>query len=162
MQRWQPLHLCWLLAALTIAAIAAAWLIEGLGYKPCPLCLYQRYPYYLAIAVLLLAAVFGRPRLGLALACALFLIDAGLALYHSGIELGMVALPASCTVISRAQSLAELRAQLLSAVPSCDQPALRILGLSLANWNALFALGLAVLAALGLRGERKAHMPLAA
>jgi len=35
----------------------------------------------------------------------------------------------------------------------CDSAALRILGLSLAGWNAVISAGLAALAALGLRAK---------
>lgn len=145
-----PFRLCWLLAALTAAAVAAAWTIEALGFAPCPLCLYQRYPYYLAIPLLAAAALAARPRLGLALALLLYVIDAGIALYHSGVELGLFTLPAGCAAVGQATSLEELRAQVLGTVPRCDRPDFILLGLSLANWNALFATTLAALALAGL------------
>jgi disulfide bond formation protein DsbB len=145
-----PLRLCWLLAALTAAALAVAWAIEALGYAPCPLCLYQRYPYYVAIPLLAAAALAARPRLGLALAALLYVGDAGIALYHSGVELGLLALPAGCAAVGRATSLEELRAQVLGTVPRCDRPEFLLFGLSLANWNALLATTLAALAAAGL------------
>ena len=38
------------IAALGAAAILGAWFFQfGLGLKPCPLCLEQRYAYYFAI-----------------------------------------------------------------------------------------------------------------
>ncbi len=146
-----PLRLCWLLAAVTAAGLAAAWTIEALGYAPCPLCLYQRYPYYLAVPVLAIAALVGRPRFGLAVAGALFLVGSGIAAYHSGVELGIFALPEGCAAAGRAASLEELKAQVLGTVPRCDRPELFVLGLSLANWNTLLAAGLAGLAFAGWR-----------
>lgn len=146
-----PVRLSWLLAALTAAGLAAAWAIEAMGYAPCPLCLYQRYPYYLAVPVLAGGALAGLPAAGLALAAALYLIDAGIAAYHSGVELGVLALPEGCAAPGRAASLEELKAQVLGTVPRCDRPELFMLGLSLANWNTLFALTLAALALSGLR-----------
>jgi disulfide bond formation protein DsbB len=146
-----PVRLCWLLAAVTAVGLAAAWTIEAMGYEPCPLCLYQRYPYYLAIPVLAIAALAGRPRFGLAVAGALFLVDAGIAAYHSGVELGIFSLPEGCAAQGGAASLEELKAQVLGTVPRCDRPELFLLGLSLANWNTLLALALAALALAGLR-----------
>lgn len=146
-----PLRLCWLLAAVTAAGLAAAWTIEALGYAPCPLCLYQRYPYYLAVPVLAIAALVGRPRFGLAVAGVLYLVDAGIAAYHSGVELGVFTLPEGCAAQGRAASLEELKAQVLGTVPRCDRPELFVLGLSLANWNTLLAAGLAGLAFAGWR-----------
>src|SRR5258708_39192283 len=60
-----------LMAALAVAVIAAAtlagaWFFQfGLDIRPCPLCLEQRYAYYLAIplgALIALAAARGAPR----------------------------------------------------------------------------------------------------
>ena len=42
---------------LLILSLISAFVIEyGLGHKPCKLCLYQRYPYY--ISILLLMSIF--------------------------------------------------------------------------------------------------------
>ena len=42
---------------LLISSLISAFIIEyGLGHKPCKLCLYQRYPYY--ISILLLTSIF--------------------------------------------------------------------------------------------------------
>ena len=42
---------------LLILSLISAFIIEyGLGHKPCKLCLYQRYPYY--ISILLLMSIF--------------------------------------------------------------------------------------------------------
>jgi disulfide bond formation protein DsbB len=42
---------------------------------------------------------------------------------------------------------------LSSPVVMCDQPAIRILGLSLAGWNAVISLGLALVALAGARSQ---------
>src|SRR5262245_57266392 len=48
------------------AAILGAWFFQyGLGLKPCPLCLEQRYPYYFAIplaAMVVLGTTVGAKR----------------------------------------------------------------------------------------------------
>ena len=76
------------------ATILGAWFFEhGLGLRPCPLCLEQRYPYYFAIplAVMLVMgdAVGSRRRVllaGLAVIAGLMLWNTGLAGYHAGVE----------------------------------------------------------------------------
>src|SRR3954447_7647861 len=86
-------------AALAIAAVAAATLAGAwffqlvLDIQPCPLCLEQRYAYYLAVPLALLvalAAARDAPRalvvLGLMLLAAAALGNAGLGAYHAGVE----------------------------------------------------------------------------
>ncbi len=88
-----------LTAALAITAIAAATLAGAwffqlvLDIRPCPLCLEQRYAYYLAIplgALVALAAAREAPRgvllAGLALLAAAALGNAWLGAYHAGVE----------------------------------------------------------------------------
>ena len=64
-----------------------------LGYRPCPLCLEQRYPYYfaipLAVFIILGETVGSRRRVllaALAVIAALMLWNAGLGAYHAGVE----------------------------------------------------------------------------
>jgi hypothetical protein len=66
---------------------------------------------------------------------------------------GFWAGPQECSgALSRAASVGDFLAQLQSAkVVRCDAAALRLLGLSLAGWNAVVSAGLAGLAVAGLR-----------
>jgi disulfide bond formation protein DsbB len=66
---------------------------------------------------------------------------------------GFWARPQECSgALSRAASVGDFLAQLQSAkVVRCDAAALRLLGLSLAGWNAVVSAGLAGLAVAGLR-----------
>src|SRR5689334_10219015 len=74
----------------SISALAAAYIAQyGFGLKPCILCLYQRTPYAVAIALGLLALLI--PRLAhalLILAALTFLAGAGIAGFHAGVEYG--------------------------------------------------------------------------
>src|SRR5579871_4879409 len=79
------------IAAVSFMALAGAWIIEFMGYAPCPLCLEQRLPYYAAVPAGLIAAFTAgrRPRFAaavLAAICAAFLYNAGLGVYHAGAE----------------------------------------------------------------------------
>jgi disulfide bond formation protein DsbB len=138
-----------LLAA--IATVGSALVFEhGLGLRPCKLCLVQRWPYYVAMAVALLGALAPSrwARVALAALALIFLVSAGLGAYHAGPnDCGGAPAPA-------AGSMGDFMSQLQNTrVVSCTEAAWRFLGLSLAGWNVLISLGLAGLAAFGAAGR---------
>jgi len=147
------------------ATILGAWFFQfGLGLKPCPLCLEQRYPYYFAIplaALVLLGVTAGASRK--VLLAALFVIaagmlwNAGLAGYHAGIEWKWWAGPQDCSgPIDSLGSANDLLRQLESInVVRCDEAAWRFLGLSLAGYNVLISLTLAAVAVWGVYAGRR-------
>ena len=144
-----------LVAAASIGALVVAFILQyGFGLAPCHLCILERYPYAVAALLALAGVVLGWPRLGLALACAALLVDAGIAGFHVGVEQGIFTLPESCVAGATATSIDQLRAQLMTARPTCDQVQAAWLGLSLATWNLLFALAMAALAAWGAFARR--------
>jgi len=146
-------------AAMLAAALVAQY---GLGMFPCELCLFQRVPYGIialagAVAGMCLKTDGALKRV--AVLCALlFLVDAGIAGYHTGVEYGVFTGPSACTNNSNPDAtLEEMREAIRNAqlVP-CDQPMAHFLGLSMAAWNALAAaaFALAVFWALGLLARR--------
>ena len=140
-----------LLALAAVAILAAVFAFQYLGgAAPCPLCIWQRWPYGVLIALGVLG-FFWQPRPLLVLCALVLLIGAGLAGYHYGIEQGWFALPAGCAAGGEATSVEELRQMLREAPPACDQVQLTVFGLSLAAWNFLASLGLAAFAAYGAR-----------
>jgi disulfide bond formation protein DsbB len=161
MRIWDPFGIALVILAIAVSSIAAAFVFEALGYAPCELCLKERIPYYAAIPFAGLAVLFAArgPRSLLRAAfLALALIFAASAIfgaYHAGAEWGFWPGPTECTgPLDHARSTADFLKQLQSVkVTRCDAPALRILGLSLASWNALISAGLAALAMLGLRAK---------
>jgi disulfide bond formation protein DsbB len=135
-----------LLAIAGAAILASVFAFQYLGgAAPCPLCIWQRYPYGALIA---LGAIgfFWQPRPMLALSALVLLVGAGLAGYHYGIEQGWFSLPAGCAAGGEAASVEELRQMLREAPPACDQVQFTVLGWSLAAWNLLASLGLAAFA----------------
>ena len=148
-------------AVIAAATVGGALFIEHvLGVKPCELCLQQRFPYYagtvLAAATAMLAARQPRSRvvaLALGLLTLLFFAGSIGGAYHAGVEWGLWAGPTGCTgAAARPAAMGDFLRQLETVkVVRCDEVAMRILGLSLAAWNALIALGLALLAAAGAR-----------
>jgi len=152
-----PFGIALAILAIAVASIAAAFVFEALGYAPCELCLTERIPYYAAIPVAGLALLFSArgsknlARGAFAVLAVVFAASAILGVYHTGIEWGFWPGPTTCSgPLAHARSVEEFWRQLQSVrVARCDIPALRILGLSLAGWNAVISLGLAWLAVLG-------------
>jgi disulfide bond formation protein DsbB len=110
------------------------------------LCIWQRYPYGVLIALGAIG-LFWQPRAMLVLSALVLLVGAGLAGYHYGVEEGWFALPAGCAAGGDATSVEELRRMLREAPPACDQVQFNVFGWSLAAWNFLASLGLATFAA---------------
>ncbi|MCS6921830.1 MAG: disulfide bond formation protein B [Elioraea sp.] len=150
-----------LAASAAALALALAYAAEHLaGLRPCPLCLLQRWPYWLAMGVaavgLLLPPRFGG--VALLVAAALFVGNAGLAAFHAGVEWRFWPSPiAACAPpgLGTARTVEDLLHSLppVAAVP-CDEPALRVLGLSMAGWNALYALAVAAILTISLARRR--------
>lgn len=146
-----------LLLLVSAAVVGVTWgfqLIGGLA--PCELCLYQRWPYYAVIAAAALALLAGRRGVTaalLGLAALAFLAGAGLALYHVGVEQHWIAGPAACTSSGGpARSIEEFRRRLLAQqVVQCDQVQWSLFGLSLAGWNVVASLALALCCVIALR-----------
>src|SRR5690606_17476921 len=90
-----------LVAAIAIILTALGFEYIG-GYRPCPLCLQQRYAYYAGIPVLFGALVLvstGHRRWAgflFAIVAAGFLVNAGLGVYHAGVEWKLWAGPDTC------------------------------------------------------------------
>ena len=153
-----------LMAALAVTALAAgtiagAWYFQlVLDIRPCPLCLEQRYAYYLAIplgALIALAAGQKARRAillaGLALLALAALGNAVLGTYHAGVEWHFWQGPTDCTgPIVKLGSASDLFARLDTVkVIRCDEVQWRFLGLSLAGYNVLISLAMAAIAAWG-------------
>jgi disulfide bond formation protein DsbB len=151
------------LAAATVAAIGAAtlggaWFFEyALGIKPCPLCLEQRYAYYLVIPLAALIA-FGRTRglggglavAGLGVIVLAMLANAVLGGYHAGVEWGFWPGPTDCSGTPDFSSGGSLLNKLQNVrVVRCDEVQWRFLGLSLAGYNVLISLAMVAIAGWG-------------
>jgi disulfide bond formation protein DsbB len=146
------------------ATILGAWFFQyGLGYPPCPLCLEQRIPYYVAIPLALVVAIAAqrkapRPLIagGLGVIALAMLIGAALAVYHSGIEWKFWPGPQDCSGPLDPLGSQDLLRRLQSInIVRCDEAPWRLLGLSLAGYNALISLGLAAVALCGLWSYRR-------
>jgi len=152
----------WLLIISATAVIATALASEIFGgLVPCALCLQQRWPYYIAIPILIVcglargsAPASSAPLL--ALVGLIFLVGAGLGAYHAGVEYKWWAGPSGC---GGGTSLADNTRALLQALQNekvvrCDEAAFTLFGLSMAGYNFLAGLALAALSGLGYLAAR--------
>jgi disulfide bond formation protein DsbB len=145
------------LAGLSALGVGSALAIEHIGgIPPCPLCLDQRIAYYAAIPLGILAAYLAgaRPswsRLLLGALALAFLVNAGIGVYHAGIEWGWWPGPDACSGMAPLATSPEALMKSLAEprIVRCDEAALRILGISLAGYSALLSAFLAVLASAG-------------
>lgn len=156
------------LAAAAIVALGGLVTIGGffffqyvLGYPPCPLCLEQRLAYYASVplaALLWLGASHGAARkvllLGFLVIAGIMLWNTGLAGYHAGIEWKFWPGPRDCSGPINSFGTAKdfMKSLQHISLVRCDQAAWRFLGLSLAGWDVLVSLGLAMVALWGAKG----------
>ncbi|MEQ8824619.1 MAG: disulfide bond formation protein B [Filomicrobium sp.] len=133
---------------LAAAVIVAALAFEFLGgYRPCPLCLQQRYAYYAGIpllfgALVLLSSEKERTAAILFFVVSLaFLFNSGLGVYQAGAEYGFWPGPQACAggqdITTSAEGL--LGALEETKVVRCDEPEFWFLGLTFAGWNAVLS-----------------------
>lgn len=144
----------------SLAVIVGALLFQYVGgLQPCELCLLERWPYYAAIPLLLIALARGaRGALAvilIALVALLFIASSGLAFYHVGVERHWFAGPTACTGLGApAHTVAALKAQLMAQQPvRCDEVQWSLVGISLAGWNLLASVILAVLSLIAVRAR---------
>ena len=161
MTRLLPLIRFFLRQWLPVAALSSALMLgiahafETFGHMaPCHLCLQERQVYWVAMTVAAVAFATSLTPLGerirrpaSALLALIFLFSAGLAAYHAGVEWHWWPGPETCTPVAGGVSKANLMALLHGGhtdIVDCSKPAWVFLGLSMAGWNVLCSLKLAV------------------
>ena len=141
----------------SLAMLAGAFAFQYIGgLAPCHLCLLQRWPHAAAVGLGLLALAIPGRLLPLAGAAAA-LTTAGIGIYHTGVERLWWAGPTSCS----AGSIAGLDVKdlldpsiVVAPVVRCDDVAWQMLGLSMASWNVVLSLGLALIWLMAARSRR--------
>ena len=149
-------------AAFAAAALGLAFATEWWGgLVPCVLCLWERWPYRVAIALGLLATVMPRAFLkpAIVLLVLTFLAGSALAAVHAGVEFHWwpSPFPACAAPVFTGGTIAE-RLAAMPALPAkpCDEPTYLVpfLPVSMAAMNLLFSLGVAAFVANALRERR--------
>lgn len=131
---------------------SAALLLGAFGFQyigempPCKMCYWQRYPHGAAVgigALALLLSGSALPYLG-ALAA---LTTSAIGAFHAGVEQGWWEGPSTCTSGPVKDLTPEQLMEQIMAAPlvRCDEIPWEMFGLSMAGWNAVISLGLALI-----------------
>ena len=135
-------HLILLATFGSFALLAGAFMFQMLGYAPCQMCLWQRWPHAVAVVIGLLALVLARFQAAFALLGALAAATtAGLGVYHSGVERDLWDGPTSCSG-GGGLNIADPLNTDIAPIVMCDDIVWTFLGQSMATYNALFSLAL--------------------
>ena len=151
-----------LLALIVPAALlAGAYGSQYLGHlTPCEMCWWQRYAHFAALVPAVLAFTAppqsNRSRALVLLAAAAIAVSGGIGAYQAGVELHIFEGFTTCTATAHGTTTAELMKSIMAApLVRCDEIQWSFLGISMAGWNAIISVGIAVVI-LGLivRGRR--------
>lgn len=147
-----------------ISALALGMALMGqymFGLAPCNLCIIQRYPYGIVIALGLIGLFVAKKKAAftpwlLGLIGLTFWFNTAVAFYHSGVELKWwKSFLEGCAVPKLSSDINEMMAQIqaATAVVPCDEIpwADPIFNLSMANYNVAFCFGLGVIAFISAR-----------
>ena len=132
------------------SSLAAAFIAEYVfDLKPCILCIYQRIPFAVIMALSVICLMLpDRINLSKPLLCLSglsFLIGSGIASFHVGVEQKWWTGTEDCGGIE-ATTLEQLRAMILSApAVRCDEPQWEFLGITMAGYNVTYSLVLGLL-----------------
>jgi disulfide bond formation protein DsbB len=129
------------LAAIPLALALASQYIGHL--KPCHLCIWQRIPYFIILVFSIIAIAKSNIKIFLTttiITIHAFLIDAGIAVYHVGVEKHWW-VNSDCSSTLNMSSFEALRTSILNTpAVACDQVQFEFLGVSMAGWNFVYAI----------------------
>ena len=140
--------------------LALAYVFQyGFGFWPCTMCYWQRWPHWLMLGLGILGflPLQAPHKILLMLAAAVLLASAGLGLWHSGVERGLLPGPTGCSggLALDGDPAAVLDRLLTTPAPRCDEVTWSFLGMSMANWNGIISLSMVGLAVkVLLKGQR--------
>ena len=132
---------CLITLMISILSLLSAIYIEHIiEIKPCKLCIYQRFPYLLAIFISFLGYHFSNNRLWIKLLALIFLISFVLSGYHVGIENEFFNEFSGCTneninLMDKSKILNSLQ----NEANNCKNVNFKILGMSLATINMIIS-----------------------
>jgi disulfide bond formation protein DsbB len=142
-------------AAGSLALLIAAFAFQHVGgMAPCSLCVWQRWPHAVAVACGAVAMI-ALPRLMAGAGLLAVFATAVIGGYHTGVERGWWEGPATCSAAGTSGLSTDDLFERIMAAPlvRCDEVAWAMLGLSMASWNMIAALGLAVIWVMALRAR---------
>jgi disulfide bond formation protein DsbB len=137
----------------SLVALISAYISQYIfGFEPCVLCFHQRKPFFIIIVIslffLLIKKLKNYQKIGAILCASAFFINAGIAFYHSGVELKIFAGPDSCSSsnFDNINDVEQLRITMLATKAiRCDEPQFYFLNLTMANWNFIYCIFLLII-----------------
>lgn len=145
-------QLIFLAAAGSLTLLAGAFVFQAIGYAPCKMCYWQRYPHAIAVGIGILALIpMADPvRRGLIiLGGAAAGITGAIGAFHAGVEQKWWEGPSSCTGggagLHGLSGESLLATDVLDKVVMCDEVSWSMLGLSMPAWNAVFSIVLVII-----------------
>lgn len=142
----QPNQLMIIAALGSAALLIGAFVFQTLGYAPCQMCLWQRWPHAVAIGAGALVLTGFSVALWALVGALSALTTAAIGVYHTGVERGWWEGPQACSGGGSLSGLSGedlLSTEGFSNIIRCDEVAWSLAGLSMASWNALISFGLA-------------------
>ena len=143
---YRYLHI--LILAASVFALSFAYYVEYImEIKPCPLCIYQRFPYLSLIKISITGLIVKQlSKYSLFFLCLTLSAAIMLAGYHTGIEREIFAPSSFCSSLITLPEHLSIQAikEMLYSMPiaNCSKPTLKIFGLSMTELNLLLNLGL--------------------
>jgi disulfide bond formation protein DsbB len=137
-----------------LALLGGAYVSQyGFGLVPCEMCWWQRYALFAALPFAVLGWVKPSAKVLTALALLAVLIGGLIGGYHAGVEYGWWLGQTKCATAVGAAGADALDAIINAPIIRCDVAPWSLLGISLAGWNFLISVPLALLGLARLRSK---------
>ncbi len=136
-----PRALVIIAAAGSAALLLGAFIFQALGYAPCQMCYWQRWPHGLAITFAVIA-LYDMQWIWLVGGAVSALATSATGVFHAGVEQKWWDGPASCTGGGSLEGLSGndlLNVNVNDKLVMCDEISWQFLGLSMPAWNAFFS-----------------------
>ena len=143
--------ICTVIMIACLVVLGSVYSLEYfIGFEPCNLCIYQRWPWWIAFLLSVTTHLPNLPYLWISRLISLagfsIIISGAIALYHVGIEYDWWSGPSTCTnngVLPN--TLSDLHANKnISLITPCDKVPWSLFGLSLAFYNLIVSIGTGV------------------
>lgn len=144
----------------SVLLLAGAFAFQAMGYLPCAMCWWQRWPHMAAVVIGVLALAVRGPALP-TLGALAALSTALIGVFHTGVERNWWEGPASCTGNGGLDGGSLLSVEGPRLV-MCDQVSWALWGISMPSWNALLSLVLVALWVMAARRSGPARLSRAA
>ena len=141
--------------ALLFPALASFSLLAGafwfeiiVGLPPCNLCILQRWPHVLVIVIALIGHVAIKQNWMLLLIAFSAISTSLIGFYHVGVEQRWLSGPSGCSnQLNSDSDISSFTTSLLAMpVVECDEITWSLMGISMAGWNSILSVSIAIFA----------------